>query len=357
MSNSTDYQIKKTKTAIDETLKLILKNQNPLLSIISGTSSFSNNLQYDSLYSNATEDMATYHKEFNNPKSFLTIGASGEQVINAINSGAKYVDFYDSNLLCQYSVSLKIAAIKALSYEDYFKFYETFDYFLFQKIVPYLDEEAKYYWTNLYQILGAISPNPSSILTNLLFVYKKLDKQLIIKINPYLNPHNYEKLKKIISSIKVNFIPSDLYNLPKHINNKKYDVINCSNIYEYINYSPNVTLKKAQIYRDFIIDKLYPHLNSNGTILVSYLYAWSRKLKDDFDKMYQETNGYVVKTGAISLEEYYYYLNGLTTQNLAYSYLLDAFHNDPIEEIPTNHVQFGQSKDMSHDLALILRKK
>ena len=352
----TEEQIKKIGKALTKTMILINNNQFSFLEELTGTSAFSSNLQYDSLYPSATEDMASYYREFKKTGSFLTVGASGEHVINAINSGATKIDVYDSNLLCEYALSLRLAAIKALSYEEYLTYYQTFDSDLFIKLADYLDNEAHAYWTTLYYNLS-LHGNPSNILSHLLFVYKRLDKNLVKKINPYLDPKNFQNLKKKIASANITFIPSDLYSLPKHITNQTYDVINCSNIYEYLNFYPNVTLEKAKQYRNFIINELYPHLNNSGTILVSYLYAWSDKLKKDFDKMYKETNGHIVKTGAISLAEYPYYLNGLTSQNLAYSYLFDAFANDPLEKIPTNHVQFGQSKDMSHDLALILRKK
>ena len=36
--------------------------------------------------------------------------------------------------------------------------------------------------------------------------------------------------------------------------------------------------------------------------------------------------------------------------------LFEAFKDDPVEKLATEHVQYGQSKDMSHDCALLLRK-
>ena len=91
--------------------------------------------------------------------------------------------------------------------------------------------------------------------------------------------------------------------------------------------------------------------------MVSYLYAWSDELDKDFAKMYAESKGKVVGTGALNLVDYMsYYLPGLTTQNLAYHYLFEAFKEDNVEKLATEHVQYGQSKDMSHDCALLLRK-
>lgn len=346
------------KQDLIETIKLMQRNNgiHGIVETLSGSSPFKNGTHYEGLYINATEDMASYYKQFHTTDSFLTIGASGEQVVNAIHAGAKKIDVYDSNRLCRHALYLRLAAIKALSYEEFLKFYKDFNYKTFTKVAECLSEEERAYWKGLYQ---SIYPTAfaGEAIAKLLFTYKRLDDELIKRINPYLNHQNFQKLKTIIDAVEITYIDSDLYHLPSHIEGKSYDAINCSNIYEYLNYSSDVKYKHAKRYRNFIMNELYPHLNPNGTILVSYLYAWSDELKKDFDKILKESKGYVVPTGAINLEQYFLYLQGLTSQNLAYSYLFDAFQEDPVEKIATNHVEYGQSKDMSHDLALILRKR
>ncbi len=345
---------------IKATQELLILNNNPYKTLegLKGISPFTKNNKYESLYTFATEDMSTYFKEFTITDSFLTIGASGDQVINAINSGAKSIDVFDSNRLCLHAMYLKLAAIQSLSYEEFTEYYETFSPFLFIKIADYLPKEEFLYWGTLYSMFGLTNIKSGEYIRDLLFTYKRLDKDLIKSINPYLIPENYEKLKKTINEVSINYIDSDLYSLPSHIQDKKYDVINLSNIYEYLNYGNNTTLQNAQKYHDFIINSLSPHLNQNGTIMVSYLYAWSNKAHQDFQSLYKESNGKIVGTGALSMPDYMsYYLPGLTTQNLAYHYLEEVFQQDSLEKIPTNHIQYGQSTDMSHDMALILRNK
>ena len=357
--NLTDEQLKSLNEDIQATQELMLRNngQYGIIQQLKGASPFTRDTKYEGLYTNATEDMATYYKEFKTTNSFLTIGASGEQVVNAINSGAKIIDVYDSNRLCKHALFLRLAAIKALSYEEFLEFYKTFSPFLFVKIADHLNDEELAYWGTLYSMFGKNNLNSGEIINKLLFTYKKLDDELIIKINPYLNPENYHKLKDLIDSVIINYIDSDLYGLPNHIQNKSYDVINLSNIYEYLNYNTDTSLKNAQKYRNFVINDIYPRLNQNGTILVSYLYAWSQKAHNDFQKLYKQTNGKVVSTGALNMKDYItYYLPGLTSQNLSYHYLFEAFEKDKIETIPTQHVQYGQSSDMSHDMAILMRK-
>ena len=355
----TKEQEQRLKEDIIATQELMLRNngQYGIIEQLKGSSPFTKNTHYESLYAFATEDMSSYFKEFKVTNSFLTIGASGDQVINAINSGAKIIDVYDSNRLCRHAMHLKIAAIKALTYEEFIDFYNTFTPFLFIKIADFLPYEELMYWGTLYSMYGPNNIKGGDYLNSLLFTYKRLDQNLIKSINPYLDPTNYQKLKSIINNVSINYIDSDLYGLPNHIEEKTYDVINLSNIYEYLNYSNDTRFKHARNFKTFVMEQLFPHLNPNGTILVSYLYAWSEKAYEDFKKMYKKNNGKVVSTGALNFEDYFkYYLQGLTTQNLSYHYLLEAFKDTCIEKIPTSHVQFGQSTDMSHDMAIILRK-
>lgn len=358
MALTTEQQDRLNKD-IRATQELMIRNSgnHGLMQSLLGDSPFADQNHYEGLYTNATEDMATYHKAFKKNESVLTIGASGEQVVNAINSGAKVIDVYDSNRLCRYALHLRLAAIQALTLDEFFEFYKTFSPFLFVKISDYLPEEQLMYWGTIYSMFGEKSLDGGRAIEKLLFTYKRLDEDLVRKINPYLNPENYNKLKSTINSVTINYLDSDLYGLPKHIAGKQYDVINLSNIYEYLNYSHDVRFKHARKYHNFVMNELMPRLNQDGTIMVSYLYAWSDELDKDFAKMYEESKGKVVGTGALNLVDYMsYYLPGLTTQNLAYHYLFEAFKNDPVEKLATEHVQYGQSKDMSHDCALLLRK-
>ncbi len=352
----TAEQKQRTLREIKATQELMLRNspEYGTLMSITGATTFDSKLKYDSLYTSATEDMATYYKKFNNPKTFLSIGASGEQVINAICCGAKVIDVYDSNILCKHAVNLRLAALKGLPKEKLINYYRTFNPQLFATFAEYLPEDSLLYWYGVYSSFPI--ELSGTFIRDFLFTYKRLDKSLVELMNPYLQGENYIKTQKATLDVEINYLDCDLYSLPEKIKNKSYDGMTFSNIYEYINYGNSVTRKKANQYRNFIINEMYPHLNADGSIMVSYLYAWNEKTKKEFDKMHREHPERLVGTGAISFDKYLDYLNGHTTQNLAYSYLFDALANDHIIKLPTNHIQYGQSIDMSHDMALILKK-
>ncbi len=345
---------KKTSEDISATEMLIKKNQN-----IRGEleqRKFPTTERYQCLFSHATEDMNTYFKEFTITDSFLTIGGSCEQVLNAINSGAKSIDVFDPNILCEHALALRIAAIKTLTYEQYIEYYDTFSFELFKLITYKLSYKELVFWVMIYNMLGN-NYNSGEYIRSLLFTHKRLDEKLITKINPYLNKQNYNKLKEIIDSVTINYIECPIFELPEHIKEKTYDAINLSNIYHAINSGPNVDISNARNYRNFVINELLPHLNPNGTMMVSYFHNWSDKAEQDFLKLYKESNHKVVPNINISIADFKeYYLRGLTSQNLAYHQLLETFHDDGIIKIPTTPTGFGQSSDMTQDMALILRK-
>lgn len=347
---------KKVLKDIEETKKLMAKN-NPIYNFIrlsAGISTFDGNNKYDSLYTSATEDMATYYKEFNHPTTFLSIGASGEQVINAISCGAKVIDVYDSNLLCRHATNLRLAALKGLSKEKLLEYYTSFDPHLFSEFADKLPEDSLVYWYGIYSSLPL--EKAGLIINKFLFTYKRLDKSLVLLMNPYLESETYKKTQQMAEDVSINYLDCDLFSLPEKIQDRTYDAMTFSNIYEYTNFNQNTSKENAEKYHDFIIKEMLPHLNEGGSMMVSYLYAWNRKLKQEFDKMHQAHPERLIGVGAITFDKLKDYIKGHTTQNLAYSYLMDAFENDPIKELPTNHIQYGQSTDMSHDLALILKK-
>ena len=82
----TEEQIQRLNEDIKATQELMLRNngQYGMMQQITGASPFIKDSRYEGLYVSATEDMATYFKEFKVTDSFLSIGASGEQVVNAI---------------------------------------------------------------------------------------------------------------------------------------------------------------------------------------------------------------------------------------------------------------------------------
>lgn len=342
----------KLKAEINATLSIIDRDsvKEYIFDSINNKSEFDKGEECMPLYLFGTEDMRTYYKEFNNPETFLTIGASGDQLLNAILIGAKKIDVFDSNALSKRGCALKIAAFKALSKKDFLKYYCRLSLGIFNVFSSSLSEKDSIYWNALYEMKDA-----EEIAQNL-FVYKRLEIELIKKINPYLDDENYEKLKSMIDGVEINYIDAPLYSLPEHLKDKKYDGINLSNIYEYLLFGKKVSQGQVDIFYEFIMNEIYPRLNNGGKAMIAYLYAFNDVVKEFVDRLYAENPDKFLPSGAISVEDVPLYQMGLTSQNRSYSLLYDRFKDEPIEKIQTEHVEYGQSIDMSHDVAIMLKK-
>lgn len=308
------------------------------------------NPNYETMYNFATEDISSYIGKFSSLNSYLSVCASGDQILNGILYGATNIDTFDKNFFSKHILFLKLSAIKALKPHEFIKFFTEYDLKLFEKILQESEIYIQKFWEKVF------SEYNIEVVIKLIFDNLKLSIEQIKQINPYLDPANYEKLIELIKRADVNFIESDLHELPRYIFGKSYDAINLSNIYEHLYYRKPIILGNSEEFRDFIINKLYPCLNTNGTILIAYLYAWSEKVKADFDEMYKKYKGQLAPAHALSNEYLPLLQLGLTTQNLLYSYLFEAFKDLETTKIQTAHVEFGHSKDTSHDLALLLTK-
>lgn len=340
-----------------ETKRLMLRNspQNVFMTMISGDCNFLTS-KHNMLYTFATEDMRTYFKEFKCVDSFLTICASGDQVVNASLAGAKVIDTFDVNPLCRRGLALKIGAIKGLSKEEFLEFFQTFNPLLFAKFADKMSEEDIAYWVMLYKLFDL--SQAGKLIKDFLYSYAKMDISTIVRINPYLRGSGFNKVREMLDKTQINYIDSDLYRLPNYVKGKKYDGMNFSNVYEYINYGDNTSAKVAREYYNFLINEMYPLLNNGGAMLAAYTYAFNDKVNEGFKEMYNGHEDKLTYPGALNMDQYTYYLMGLTTQNLAYSTLYDLLgsNGEDVSKVQTEHIRYGQSMDMSHDTAVFIKK-
>lgn len=342
----------KLKSEINAALSIMDHDsiQKFLFDSIAHKSGFDKGLEYGPLYLFATEDMRTYYKEYNNPETFLTIGASGDQLLNAILLGARRIDVFDSNPLSKRGCALKVEAFKSLTKKDFMKYYHKLSAGIFNNFASNLSDKDLIFWDSLYDIKGGEE------IARKLFVYKRLAPELIKKINPYLDDENYEKLKGMIEGVEINYIDAPLYSLPSHLGNQKYDGITLSNIYEYLVFGKNANQEEVNTFYEFIMGEVYPRLNDGGKAMIAYIYAFNDYVKEYVDKLYDEHPDKFLPSGAIEVKDLPYYLQGLTSQNRSYSLLYDKFKDESIDKIQTEHVEYGQSIDKSHDVAIMLKK-
>lgn len=255
------------------------KNLNKATKLLDGSLLY--NEDYFKIYSFSTENISGYLDYFDlKNKRLLTVGSSGDQVINAYYCGARDITLFDINTYSKYYLYLKISAIISLSYDEFqkffFKYYESpfednkymFSKELFNKIksnLRLLDYESYLFFDEIFNLY-----EPKRI-RDYLFDDDESRKKVIKGLNIYLkNENNYNILKNKVRSISFKYINGDLF---KYKLNEKYDNIFLSNLCTYYSLGELMSLLK------YLSNN---NLNMNGSILFSYL--WNI----DFNESYYE---------------------------------------------------------------------
>lgn len=259
---------------------------------------------YTSLFDFSNEDINGYLKHFTNIDTCLVVGGSADQTINLIHNGSKKIDIFDKNFLVKYLVDLKLAAICALNYEEFNRFFETFDPILFSKIKLFLPDESCYYWEKIYsrtRELNVTSEAVPNTICNFLFNYKKLPRISRFRLNNYLeNEEEYNKTKTKIFECIISFIPADFYEIGQ-ILDKKYEAILLSNILEYFPSGKETIIAEIKRYLKYIKKELSPRLTKNGKILLSYFYLWDKERRTCFEKEYNKSKT-ICQTGDVDTQ-------------------------------------------------------
>lgn len=224
------------------------------------------------IYPFATENISGYIDLFDlKNKSLLTVGSSGDQVINAAFNGCKDITVLDVCPFSKFYFYLKNAGRISLDYEQFINFFyrrdfegsisdvneNSFDKEIMNEIFPILKEvdlESFKFWNELYEKFE------SKKIRDLLFSHDESSTELIKSINPYLkNEEAYNYSKKEAENITPNFIIGNIFDLD--ISNS-YDNILLSNLGTYY---PLKRFKR-------LIDRLSLNLNDDGKLLICYLY-------------------------------------------------------------------------------------
>ena len=225
------------------------------------------------VYKFTTENISGYINEFDfKNKNLLTVGSSGDQVINANMYGCNDATVVDLNMNSEIFFNLKKAALIVLDYEEFLNFFSIDDtvykmsidiYSKLRETLRYIDLKSLLIWDYIYN-------NYSIKQINNLFHFHVGELSNIDKFNPYLiNESNYNIEKENIKKLKVKFINADVLKSNKVFALEKFDNINLSNIYSYTD--NKYKLKK---FKNGVND-LASRLNKDGKILVAYLYGTS----------------------------------------------------------------------------------
>ncbi len=233
--------------------------------------------EYSRIYQNTTENIKAYMPFFDgNYKKALLPTSSGDHQIESILNGINEITCYDINRLARYFTELKFCAIESLTREEFIYFmYEdmlnkdVFDFLkngLSEDILIFWEElykncNIKYICNSLFRYLGCIYENPS--ITGVDF-----SRYCVENFTSYLEESNYKLVQNRLEKVKIQYIESDLLDLPKSLT-EKYDLINLTNIYEFVN---NKIFDNGALDFTDLVKDLDSYLNDDGKILVTYLY-------------------------------------------------------------------------------------
>ena len=233
--------------------------------------------KHSRIYQNTTENIKEYMLFLDgNYKKALLPTASGDHQLEAILNGITEITCFDINHLSKYFTELKFAAIKNLSKKEFlnFMYEDIFNINIFTYLKNNLTEDVSTFWQELFK-----NCNIQEIVSNL-FRYLGLQKNnayltgvdfskyCAINFTRYLEDNNYRFLQNRLGNIKIKYLDEDLCSLASTLNDT-YDLINLTNIYEYVN--SQIFYNGDQFFTQSIIS-LISHLNKDGKMLITYLY-------------------------------------------------------------------------------------
>jgi len=291
---------------------------------------FNYSSEFSRIYTFTTENISGYIDYFNfDNKSLLTVGSSGDQVLNAFYNGARDITLFDINEYSKYYVYLKISAILSLSYKEFILFffkyvknpYEKnrcmFSKVLFNKIkdnLRIIDYESYLFFDELFSLYE------KDMIRSRLFDDDEDRNRVIKGFNNYLkDEESYNKLKSIISKITFEYINGNMF---EDSIDGRFDNIFLSNL---------CTITSLKELKNLLEKLDKNNLKRGGSILLGYLWDTSfndNKFKDEWIDMYKMP---IVKE---YLKEYITEKHGVTDY-------WDILHED----------------DKKRDLVLIYRKK
>jgi len=248
-------------------------------------------------FSNENLDEIFKDRDLTN-KRVLTVGSSGDQVIEAILHGSNDITLIDANPMSQPYIEYKLSAIKNLTFSEFLDCFSAVNYTLnhkyYSKISHDLSDYSKYFWDNIF--LNLDSGCFVDLIRGLYHPGGIEDKNAFSYCNDMTT---FYKLKEKINDAKIIFKVANLNKFREHVDGK-YDLILLSNILDYVGE------------KDFIDDAKYirdNHLSSDGEIQLYYDFLGyvrdTSHLKEDFLNAFDKNDIKIKKVKDVRYSVFY----------------------------------------------------
>jgi len=275
------------------------------------------------LYSFTTENIAGYFPKFNfSGKTILSVGGSGDHLINANFLGAKKVICFDSNLLTEFYVELKLAALQTLSLEDFKNFLmrdknenkKSFSYETYLKLKSQLSLLAQHFFSQAYDYFGK---NGWKLRESKLFNNQYDSAESKVSYNLYLMDEiNYKKAQKAMKGKKLEWASEYLQFIHKNkkLTAQKFDLILLSNISDYAHkmYKGEDYLEQ---FKEKIIVPLLSQLTTGGELLMGYIYN---------DSLNHNQRSYRTKIDQLEIREKIFSLESFNYRELSFPGVIEG---------------------------------
>ena len=133
---------------------------------------------YSMIYRTTNENIShkPYVAALQDRKDVLAITGSGDQILNSIFFGGKNITCIDISCFSKYYTCLKVAAIKALSEDDYLEYIHANDCSLplsikyYEKIRTFLDPLSRKFWDTIFNNYNETALYQSEFFGSFIFI-------------------------------------------------------------------------------------------------------------------------------------------------------------------------------------------
>ena len=224
----------------------------------------------DRVYPFSNENIAGFLRGIDlNGAKVITVGSSGDQVLNCALKGASEITLFDANIYAKFYVALKIASIKNLTLLEFLNYFtpeNIFNHKYYAKVSQDLPEEMQVFWDT---IMLECDDEMKEELKRKFFFHAIYSGDMSgfnngeMANDYYTNLEDYAKLQNALKTVFINYVTDTLDKIGDFIFKKQYDLILLSNVSDYV--------KRREFIQ--IIDMLYKrNLKKDGHMQINYFF-------------------------------------------------------------------------------------
>lgn len=188
------------------------------------------------VYKISNERIQDYEKYLRKRNKVLSVIGSGDQILNCILNGTKNIDAFDISVFPKYFLELKMAAIKALTVDEYIDFFyevtnrdEVYED-MYYRIAVYLENDICEFWDSLFNFFEW-----KEIYNSTMFSSEPNIASNAINQNKFLqSEEEYNRLREELDNVKITYYEGDILELSSYLRDS-YDLVYLSNIVYYCN--------------------------------------------------------------------------------------------------------------------------